>query len=124
MQDMTFVIGPDRPVADIWDALGAAGLNLEASCTYPTLEGRVVRVVLADEHAEAGREALLSAGFGAIDRSEVIIADLDNRPGALGDLARRLADSGAMLTTLYMAMGDRVVIGADDLDIVRSVVGA
>jgi len=116
MQDMTFVIGPDRPVADIWDALGAAGLNLEASCTYPTLDGRVVRVVLADEDAEAGSEALLGAGFGAIDRSEVIIAGLDNRPGALGHLARRVADSGAMVATLYMAMGDRVVVGADDLD--------
>ena len=51
----------------------------------------------------------------------MIIADIENRPGQLGDIARKVADAGATLTTLYMAMGDQVVIGADDLDRVRSV---
>ncbi len=123
MQDMTFIIGPDRAVADLWDALGDADINVEASCTYPTLDGRIVRVVVADEHAESARDALFAAGFGAIDRHEVIIADIDNRPGQLGELARRLAASGARLTTLYMAMGDRVVVGADDLDKVKATLG-
>ena len=45
----------------------------------------------------------------------MVIAEIDNRPGQLGDLAGRLADGGAHPTTLYMAMGDRVVIGSDDL---------
>ena len=86
-------------------------------------DGRIVRVVVADEHAESARDALFAAGFGAIDRHEVIIADIDNRPGQLGELARRLAASGARLTTLYMAMGDRVVVGADDLDKVKATLG-
>jgi len=120
---MTFIISIDRDVADIWDALGGAGINLEASCTYPSLDGRVVRLVVADGDADAAGDALLEAGFGAIDRHEVLIASIDNRPGQLGELARKIADAGAGLTTLYMAMGDRVVIGADDLDKVRSVVG-
>jgi hypothetical protein len=121
MQDMTFIIAAERAVADIWDALGSAGINLEASCTYPTLDGRVVRLVVEDADADAASSALLEAGFGAIDRGEVIIADIENRPGQLGELARRVADSGAMLTTLYMAMGNRVVVGADDLDKIREV---
>lgn len=119
---MTFIISIDRAVADIWDALGGAAINVEASCTYPTLDGRVVRVVVDDSDADAARDALLDGGFGAIDRQEVLIAEIDNRPGQLGELARMIADAGAKLTTLYMAMGDRVVIGADDLDKVRSVV--
>lgn len=121
MQDMTFIISPDSAVAEIWDALGSASINLEASCTYPTLEGRTVRIVVDDDDADAARDALLAAGFGAIDRNEVIIADIDDRPGQLGELARKIADAGAKLTTLYLAMGDRVVIGADDLDKVKGV---
>ena len=122
MQDMTFIIQPERAVAEIWDALGAADINLEASCTYPSLDGRIVRIVVADADADAARAALLEAGFGAIDRQDVIIADIDNRPGQLGELARKVADGGARLTTLSMAMGDRVVVGANDLDKVRQVI--
>ncbi len=122
MQDMTFIIGPDRIAADIWEVLGGAGITMEAACTYPTMEGRNVRVVVEDQDADAAANALRGAGFGPIDRREVLIADIDVKPGELGRLARRVADAGAKLTTLYMATGDRVVIGADDLDKVRAVV--
>lgn len=121
MQELTFVLGPARPAAEIWETLGAAGITMEASATYPGLEGRNVRIVLRDEDAEAGRAALLAAKFGAIDRHEVLIADIAVRAGELGRMARRIADSGATLTTLFMATGNRVVIGADDLDEVRRV---
>ena len=120
MQGSTYIIGPDRAVAEVWETLGAAGITIEASSTYPSPEGRNVRIVIQDEHADAARDVLLDAGFGAIDRREVLIADIENRPGELGRLARRIADKGATLTTLFMAMGDRVVIGADNLDLVRS----
>ncbi len=122
MQDMTFIIDTERPVAELWEVLGKAGITMEAACTFPTVDGRNVRVVVKDEDAEAAHDALLAAGFGAIDRHQVLIADLEVRPGSLGDLAQRVADTGARLTVLYMATGDRVVIGADDLDKVRSVV--
>lgn len=123
MQEMTFMMRPDGPAAEIWQALGGAGITMEASCTYPTLDGRVVRIVVADGDAEAARQALLDAGFGALDRREVLISDVENRPGKLGELAQRLADAGVTLTTLYMAMGDRVVVGAEDLAKVRAVLG-
>ena len=121
MQEQIFVIGPDRAVAEIWEVLGAVGIAMQASATYPAVEGRHVRVVVEDAQADQARAALLDAGFGAIDRHSVLIAEIEVRPGELGQLARRIADSGATLTTLFMATGDRVVIGADDLDRVRSV---
>jgi hypothetical protein len=123
MQDMTFIISMDRAVHELWDALGASEVNVEASNTYPSLEGRIVRVVVADDEADRASNVLFEAGFAAIDRHEVLIADIDNRPGQLGELARSIADAGAKLMTLYMAMGDRVVIGADDLDKVRKDLG-
>ena len=115
MQDMTFIIGPDRAVAELWDVLGAVDIVMEASCTYPSMEGRNVHIVVSDEDADRAREALLAAGFGAVDRHEVLIADIEVAPGSLGRLARKIADAGAKLNILYMATGDRVVVGADDL---------
>jgi hypothetical protein len=85
------------------------------------LEGRNVRIVLEDGDVTAAHDALLAAGFGALDQQEVLIAEIEVRPGGLGHLARRIADSGAKLTTLFMATGDRVVIGAEDLEAVKTV---
>lgn len=118
---MTFVLGPDRAVAEIWERLGEAGIAMEASVTFPTKEGRVVRIVVTDDDASAARTALSGSGFAPIDQHEVLITDIAVAPGALGQLARRIADAGARLHTLYMATGDRVVVGADKLDLVRSV---
>jgi hypothetical protein len=123
MQDMTFVIKMERPVADLWEALGAAGVNIEASCTYPSLDGRVVRIVVDDAAVDEAGAALAAAGFGALDQHEVLIAEIENTPGALGDLAHRVRDAEVRLTTLYMAMGDRVVIASPDMDRLREVMG-
>lgn len=122
MQDMTFVIAPDRAVAELWETLGSVGIAMEASSTFPTKEGRVVRVVVADDQAEPARSALAGHGFMPIDQHEVLVVDIDVAPGALGRLARTIADAGARLHTLYLATGDRVVVGADDLDLVRRIV--
>lgn len=121
MQELIFVIGPDRAVAEIWEVLGSVGIAQEASATYPAVEGRHVRVVVRDEDADTASNALLDAGFGALDRHPVIIADIEVRPGELGRIARRLADGGVKLTTLFMATGDRVVIGADNLEKVEEI---
>ncbi|NIS31551.1 MAG: hypothetical protein GWN73_15050, partial [Actinobacteria bacterium] len=67
---------------------------MQASSTYPTTEGRNVRIVLEDADAGNGKQALLAAGFAAIDRRDVLIAPIDLRPGELGRLARRIADGG------------------------------
>lgn len=116
MQEITFVIGPDRQVAELWEAVGTAGVTMEASCTYPSVDGRNVRIVITDDDARLARDAASDAGFGAIDQHEVLIADIEVRAGGLGSLARRVADSGARVQILYMATGNRIVVGADDLE--------
>jgi len=120
MQDLTFVIGSDRAAAEIWEVLGDNDILMEAACTFPRLEGRVVHVTVADADADRAYEVLRAAHFMPMDRREVLIADLDPTPGELGRLARRIADSGAKVYILYMALGNRVVIGADDLDKARA----
>ncbi|MDJ0497622.1 MAG: hypothetical protein QNJ89_07320 [Acidimicrobiia bacterium] len=121
MQDLTFVIGEDRAVAELWEALGNIGITMQASCTFPRLEGRIVHIVVTDEEADRAYEALRAENFIPLDRREVLIADFEVRPGELGRLARRITDAGAKVYIMYMATGDRVVIGASDLETVREV---
>jgi hypothetical protein len=116
VQDLTFIIDSERPVAEIWETLGEAGITMEAACAFPRLDGRVVHIVLRDEDVEAGQAALRAAGFSALDRREVLIHEFDVKPGELGRIARRISDAGAKVYVYYMATGNRVVIGADDLD--------
>ena len=123
MQDLTFVIGEDRAVTEIWETLGAASIQMEASCMFPRLEGLIVHVVVTDDDADKAYEALRSAGFIPLDRRSVLIADFVPRPGAIGEIARKIVDAGAKLYILYMATGDRAVIGASDLDKVAEVLG-
>lgn len=124
MQDLTFVVGQDRAVAELWETLGEAGIQMEASCTFPRLEGRIVHVVVTEDDAEKAYETLREQGFIPLDRREVLIINIDPRPGELGRIARKVADTGAKLYILYMATGDRVVIGASDLDKVGETLGA
>ena len=115
MQDLTFVVGEDRAVADLWEALGEAGIQMEASCTFPRLEGRIVHVVVKEDDADTAYDALRAQGFIPLDRRQVLIANITPRPGELGRIARAIADRDAKLYILYMATGDRVVVGASDL---------
>ena len=116
MQDLTFVVGEDRAVADLWEGLGEVGIQMQASCTFPRLEGRIVHVVVTDDDADTAYNALRERGFIPLDRRKVLIANINPRPGELGRIARAIADREAKLYILYMATGNRVVVGASDLD--------
>lgn len=115
MQDLTFVVGEDRSVAEIWETLGSVGIQMEAACTFPRLEGRIIHVVLTDEKADVGSDTLREKGFLPLDRREVLIVDIVPQPGEMGHIARKIADAGAKLYIMYMASDNRVVIGASDL---------
>jgi hypothetical protein len=121
MQDLTFVVGADRAVAEIWEALGEADIQMQASCTFPRLEGRIVHVVVSDADADRTYETLRARNFIPLDRRNVLIMEIVPRPGELGRIARKIADAGAKLYILYMATGNRVVIGASDLDKVAEI---
>ena len=51
------------------------------------------------------------------DRRPVLVVDLEDRPGSLGELARELAEAGVNIELLYTTYGGvKVVIATDDLD--------
>jgi hypothetical protein len=51
---------------------------------------------------------------------EVVVVDVEDRPGVLADLTRRIARAGVNLDLVYVATRNRVVFGAADVTALRA----
>ena len=117
--DLTVIL-ENRPgtLADIGEALGNAGINIEGMCGFPC-EGKGRLHILVEDGA-AARRVLKDAGIQITEERKVIVLDIDDRPGAFGSVARKIADAGVNVDLGYLATRTRVVIGTDDLDKARA----
>lgn len=117
------VILKDEPgqLAKLGGATGAAGVNVNGMCAF-TGEGRgIIHLLIDDEAVERAVRALESAGMAIADRREVLVVDVANQPGSLGELARELSAAGVNIELLYTTFGGvRLVIATDDLDSARA----
>jgi hypothetical protein len=53
----------------------------------------------------------------------LVTAALEDRPGALGEVSRRLGDAGVNITLTYLATDTRLVLAADNLAAARTALG-
>jgi hypothetical protein len=53
----------------------------------------------------------------------VVVVEVEDRPGVLADMARKVAESGINLDLLYVATNNRMVFGSADLDSLRKTLG-
>jgi len=67
-------------------------------------------------HAEAAKRALAISHLAVSREREVVVVDVDDRPGVLADLTRKVARAGIDLDLVYIATRNRVVFGSEDLD--------
>jgi hypothetical protein len=113
--DLTLYLD-DEPgeLARIGDVLGEAGANIGGLCALITGGGRAEVHILVQDPTPAF-EALQGAGIQIASEQEVIVLNIDDRPGALGEVARKLGDAKINLTTAYLATNTRLVLGADNL---------
>ncbi len=120
-KDLTVIL-EDRPgtLADMGEALGKAGINIEGVCGFPS-EGKGIIHILVED-AAAARRALEEVGIEVGDVREVLVLEIEDRPGALGEVSRRIANAGVNIELVYLATNTRLVISADDLERARAVV--
>ena len=71
-------------------------------------------------HAEAARHSLAISHLAVTREREVVVIDVEDRPGVLADLTRRIAKAGVDLELVYVATQNRVVFGAGDLAALRA----
>ena len=114
-KDLTVIL-EDRPgtLADLGEALGGAGINLDAMCGFPC-EGKGVIHILVED-AGGARGALEAAGLTVESEREVFLFDAEDRPGMLGETMRKLANAGVNIDLIYKATQSTLVIGGDDLE--------
>ena len=112
----------DQPseLARLGQVLGSAGVNIEGFCAVTSGGGEAEIHVLVEDAADA-LTALAAAGLEVRFEQEVAVVALEDQPGALGDVTRRLGDSGINLTLAYLATNTRLVFAADNLDEARGV---
>jgi hypothetical protein len=120
--DLTVILR-DTPgeLARLGEVTGAAGVNIRGLAAF-TGEGRgVIHVLVDDDVVARAREALQRAGIGLADEREVLVVDIQDRPGSLGELARELSEANVNIDLAYTTFGGvKLVIATDDLENARA----
>jgi hypothetical protein len=115
-KDLT-VIMEDRPgkLADLGEATGKAGVNIDGLCAMVGDGKGFIHILVQD--ADTARKALEDAGIGVADEREAVVVDLHDKPGAMGEIARDLAEAGVNIDVAYTIFsGVRLVIITEDID--------
>ncbi len=118
--DLTLYLD-DQPgeLARIGDILGEAGANIAGLCAVTSGGGQAEVHILVQDPTPAF-EALQRARIKIVAEQEVIVLDIEDRPGALGEVARKLGDANVNLTIAYLATNTRLVLAADNLAAAKS----
>jgi hypothetical protein len=106
-------------LAEVASAVSDAGVNLAAATCIGSGERAELHILVP--HPEAVRHALAIAHLAVSREREVVVVDVEDRPGVLADAARKVAQAGINVELVYIATRNRVVFGAADLDALRSV---
>ncbi len=88
-------------------------MNLAAATCIGTANQVELHILVP--HAEAARHALALSHLSVTREREVVVVEVEDRPGVLADLTRKVAQAGIDLDLVYVATRDRLVFGATDL---------
>jgi hypothetical protein len=105
-------------LAEVAAAISDAGVNIAAATCVGPAERAELHILVP--HAEAAKHALAISQVGVSREREVVVVEVEDRPGVLADLTRKIAKAGVNLDLIYVATRNRVVFGADDLDALRA----
>ncbi len=105
----------DKPGSLAWlgSVIGDAEVNFEA------IEGRsgrgvsVVHFVASD--TEAAAAALEESGI-PYSKREVVVVNILDQPGTLGDVALVMSEAGINIDCVYVTVRGDVVLGVDDVE--------
>ncbi|HVL97944.1 MAG TPA: ACT domain-containing protein [Egibacteraceae bacterium] len=121
------LIPDDQPgvLARLGEAAGRAGINIEGISAF-TGEGKGIVHLLVRDPEDAQR-ALAEAGFDVRAARDVLVVDIEDRPGAMGEVCRRLAAHDVNIQQAYIAGGGsgggyRLVLAVDDIERGRALV--
>ena len=100
-------------LAKVAAAISDAGVNISAATCVGAGERAELHILVP--HAGAARHALAITHVQVTREREVVVVDVEDRPGVLADLTRKIARAGVDLDLVYVATRNRVVFGAADV---------
>jgi hypothetical protein len=108
-------------LAEVAAAISDAGVNIAAVTCIGTHERAELHILVP--HAGAAKHALAISHLAVTRESEVVVVDVEDRPGVLADLTRKIARAGINLDLVYVATRNRVVFAAADLAALQTALG-
>ena len=112
----------DKPgvSAGIGEALGNAGVN----ATGLTGSGSLgeIHVLVEDGDADTARSTIEGLGLTVGEARDALVVPAEDKPGAFGNVARKLANAGVNIDNHYIAANTRLVFVVDDIDKARDAI--
>jgi hypothetical protein len=108
-------------LARVAAAISDAGVNLAAATCVGSADRVELHILVP--HAEAAKHALMISQLSVSREREVVVVEVEDRPGVLADLTRKVALAGVSLDLVYVATRNRLVFGSADLDGLKAVFG-
>src|SRR5262245_61139790 len=112
-------------LADVGEALGNAGINIEGMCGIGLGDRGLIHVLVED--GAAARAALEGAGLTVESEAEAIVSGFPagqaETPGVMGQMARAVAQAGVNMRAVYLATNNRAVAVTDDNEKARAALG-
>lgn len=100
----------------IANVLATAGINITGISTHDAFEYGVIRLVCSD--AELAEKSLKDARLPGVIRTDVLEVELEDKPGELHNMLRKLADNSVNIGYVHATSGQGVSIvyaACDDL---------
>ncbi|MFN2160341.1 MAG: amino acid-binding protein [Anaerolineales bacterium] len=112
----------DRPgtLAELGESLGRAGINIEGGCGF-SIEGKGIIHILVED-AEVAKMAVESADLQVLGEREVLVVEIEDAPGELGKVTRKVSDAGVNMDLIYLSKGGKLILGVDDMETALSVI--
>lgn len=107
-------------LAKLADALAKASVNIEAISAATSGGSGDIRILVED--AAAARKALEGAGIKVAGEREMLIVDLEDRPGSLAATAKKLADQQVNIDAIYVvgAAGGKKQVAVGTADVAKA----
>src|SRR6187549_3507632 len=86
-------------LAEVAAAISDAGVNIAAATCVGAGERAELHILVP--HAEAARHSLAISHVAVSREREVVVVDVEDRPGVLADLARKVARAGVNVDLVY-----------------------
>jgi hypothetical protein len=105
-------------LANLAEEMSRENINIEGLSALEH-DGNVVFHLLTTDKAATTR-AINKLGYKVTREAEVIVERVEDRPGMLAKVTRRIADADINLTTAYLATNTRLVLGSDNVSALES----